>query len=157
MTLEKLMSGVNWLHMTRDLKQGDEIYMLCPVRKATPEEKEFLEAYKQEMIIRGFRAHYPATDTNQEADLGGYRICMDHCEEEERAAQIHTFWNPNSTGSYVDLGTCLYLHWKENKKIKVINRKEVEKTVSEHEAKGITKSYEHVILYLDTLAEKKKS
>jgi len=157
MNLETLMSDVDWPHMTRDLKQSDEIYMLCPVRKATPEEKEFLEAYKQEMAIRGFRAHYPATDTNQEADLGGYRICMNHCEEEERAAQIHIFWNTSSTGSYVDLGTCLYLHRKVGKKIKVINRKEVEKTVSDHETKGIPKSYEHVILYLDNLAGKKKS
>lgn len=110
MSLDDLMHQVNWEYMTLDLKKGDEVYLLCPVRKATPEEKEFLEAYKQEMTKRGFRAHYPATDTNQSADEGGYRICMDHCEEEDRASQIHTFWNTSSTGSYVDLGTCLYLH-----------------------------------------------
>ena len=157
MTLESLMGGVDWTHMARDLKQRDEIYMLCPVRKATQEEKEFLEAYKQEMIKRGFRAHYPATDTNQDSDGGGYRICMDHCDEENRAAQIHIFWNTSSTGSYVDLGTCLFLHWDQGKKIKLINRSDVEKTVSEHEAKGIKKSYEHVLLHLDNLAEKNKS
>lgn len=157
MTLEEMMPEVNWKHMTSDLQPGQEVYLLCPVRKATAEEREFLEYYKSEMSARNFNAHYPATDTNQEADLGGYRICMDHCSEEERATQIHIYWKEDSTGSYVDLGTCLFLHYKYGKKIKVINRKRVEKIVAEHESAGIMKSYEHVILYLDNLSKPCKS
>jgi hypothetical protein len=154
MNLEELMQEVDWDHLTKGLQKGDEIYMICPVRKATVEEREFLEAYKDEMKKRGFNAHYPATDTDQGADLGGYRICMDHCSEQKRAKQIHIFWNTSSTGSYVDLGTSLYLHHTESKPIKLILRKPVQEIVKSNEEKGIIKSYEHVLLYVDSLAKK---
>jgi hypothetical protein len=155
MDLEGKLVEVDWSHMTSDLNEGEEVYMICPVRKATQEEREFLENYKGEMKKRGFNAHYPANDTNQEADEGGYRICMDHCGEQDRAKQVHIYWNEGSTGSFVDLGTSLYLHKIRGMKIKLINRKHVEEIVKKYEEKGIKKSYEHVLLYLDSLAGKK--
>ncbi|VVB80545.1 Uncharacterised protein [uncultured archaeon] len=155
MALEDLMKEVDWDHMTSGLQKEDEVYMICPVRKATADEREFLEAYKVEMEKRGFNAHYPATDTNQGADLGGYRICIDHCDEQKRAKQIHIFWNTGSTGSYVDLGTSLYLHRSEGKPIKLILRKPVQELVKANEAKGVMKSYEHVLLHVDDLAKKR--
>lgn len=154
MGLDDLMQEVDWSHMTNGLQAGDEVYMICPVRKATNEEKEFLEAYKAEMKKRGFNAHYPATDTDQGADRGGYRICMDHCGEQKRAKQVHIFWNTGSTGSYVDLGTSLYLHHAEGKPIKLILRRPVQEIVRAHEEKGVMKSYEHVLLHVDSLAGK---
>lgn len=129
-----------------------DVYMLCPVRKATPKEKEFLKKYKQKLEQRGFKAHYPADDTIQEDDTGGYRICKDHCEEIFKSRTIHVYWNGQSTGSYVDLGTSLGEHHRRGLDILLMNRKDVETIVKKQEKQGIIKSYERVLLKLDRMA-----
>jgi hypothetical protein len=129
-----------------------DIYMLCPVRKATDEQKAFLKEYKRKQEARGLKVHYPADDTNQEDKTGGYRICEDHCGEIASSKSVHAYWTA-STGSYVDLGTALREHFRRNMDILLINRKDVEKIVTEQRNKGITKSYEMVLLKLDDLAD----
>ena len=72
-----------------------DVYMLCPVRKATDAEKEFLRAYKEKLENEGLRVHY-AADTPQEDVTGGYRICNDHCDEIFSSRTAHVFWNPKN-------------------------------------------------------------
>jgi hypothetical protein len=134
------------------MKYKYDIYMLCPVRKATKEEKQFLEEYKGELESRGFKVHYPATDTIQEDETGGYRICMDHCKEIGESEAVHTYWNGDSTGSYVDLGTSLFEHYKRGLDIILMKRGSVEEIVKKQKEGNILKSYERVLLHLDDIA-----
>jgi len=127
------------------------VYMICPVRKATDKEKEFLKKYQQDLEAMGLRVCYPAESTNQKDDSGGYQICHDHCCEIHGSMEFHVYWNESSKGSYVDLGAALLEHFIFGKKIKLINRDKVEKIVKDKERKGVTKSYEHVLLKLDDL------
>lgn len=134
--------------MERDI----DIYMICPVRKATEEQKKILVDYKNQQEAKGLKVHYPANDTNQEDETGGYRICMDHVGEIQRSKTVHTFWVA-STGSYVDLGTALNEHKARGLDMLLINREDVEKIVLEQKLQGINKSYEIVLLKLDDIAD----
>ena len=73
------------------MKYKYDVYMLCPVRKATREEEKFLKNYKRELELKGLVAHYPATDTVQKDKMGGYRICMDHCQEISESKTVHVY------------------------------------------------------------------
>ena len=127
--------------------------MLCPVRNATDEEKNFLGDYKKRLEEKNLIAHYPATDTNQEDETGGYRICMDHADEILTSKTVHIYWNPKSTGSKVDLGSSLIEHRRRGLDILLLNRNFVEAIVEEQKEKGIAKSYEMVLLTLDDMAD----
>jgi hypothetical protein len=131
-----------------------DVYVICPVRNATDEEQEFLEQYKQTLESRGLKVCYPAISTNQDDDSGGYQICHDHCHEIARSREIYVYWNGKSTGSYVDLGCALMEHFTKGKKVILVkeSRDCVEEIVEKQREKGITKSYEHVLLKLDDLA-----
>ena len=137
------------------MKKTIDVYMLCPVRNATEEEKIFLKTYKEELEQRGLQVHYPAEDTVQEDETGGYRICMDHCGEILQSNSVHVFWNGESRGSYVDLGTSMGEHNRRGMKISLMNRSTVERIVEEQTSKGMTKSYEMVLLKLDDMAREK--
>jgi hypothetical protein len=150
--------------MEQEFKREDgseiDVYMLCPVRNATDKEKNFLEEYKKKLEEKNLIVHYPATDTKQEDLTGGYRICMDHCDEIMNSKTVHIYWNSTSTGSRVDLGSSLIEHRRrliEHRRkrldILLINRDFVEKIVKEQEEKGMTKSYERVLLKLDDIAD----
>lgn len=129
-----------------------DIYMICPVRKATEEEKKLLKEYRDRFEEEGKRVCYPAESTDQNDKSGGYQICKDHTREIVNSNEVYVYWNPESKGSYVDLGTAFPNHFVHNRNIKLINRKTVEDIVEDHEKNGIPKSYEHVLLELDNLA-----
>ena len=126
--------------------EGDFDYLICSVRKATDREKERIEKYVETVRRKGIQLHYPATDTNQEDPTGGYRICRDHSLEIHQAKRIRVIWNPESTGSYVDLGASLLEHFLNKKPIKAVNKRTIEKIVKEQRKIGITKSYEIALL-----------
>jgi len=132
-----------------------DIYMICPVRNATEEEETLLKKYKDDNKAKGLRVHYPAEDTEQEDPTGGYRICKDHFYEIVNSNEIHVYWVKSSMGSHVDLGTALSNHYGHGRNIRLINRKIVEDIVTEYEKNNIYKSYEHVLLELDDLANSK--
>lgn len=140
-------------HLLRGLERGDMVYLICPVANATDEEKAFLGWYKDLLAIWGVRGHYPETDTRQEDETGGYRICVDHTEEIAESRQVHAFWRESSRGSVFDLGVAFGFHRLKGTRIKVINRGEVVKMVADQER---NKSYERVLLHLDDLAGEQK-
>ena len=142
-----------YLESDMSMKKADfDIYMLCPVRKATEEQVAFLRGYKQKQEARGCWVHYPGDDTVQDDESGGYRICMDHCNEIAHSKTVHAY-RVASTGSYVDLGTALREHQRRGMDILLINRKDVEALVEEQTTKGILKSYERVLLKLDDITK----
>ncbi|MBT3405425.1 hypothetical protein HN832_01260 [archaeon] len=103
--------------------EGDFDYLICSVRKASDREKEMIQEYIKDFRSQGTQIHYPAEDTNQEDPTGGYRICRDHSREIHNARAIRVIWNPDSTGSYVDLGAALYEQEIQSKRIQIINRR----------------------------------
>jgi hypothetical protein len=137
--------------MANKREEKYDVYMICSVRKATEEEKAELIAYRDMLEGQGLKTCYPAESTNQN-DIGGYNICHDHTWEIENSQEVHVKWNPDSQGSYVDLGTAFHTHFVKGTPIRLINRDLVESIVAESEKKGVTKSYEHVLLKLDDLA-----
>ena len=129
-----------------------DVYMLCPVRNATDEEKIYLLDYKKRLEDKGFKVHY-AAETKQEDETGGYRICMDHCDEILNSRTVHVYWNPSSQGSYVDFGSSLIEHKRRGLDVLLMKREPVKEIIKEQEKKGISKSYERVLLKLDSLAD----
>ncbi len=130
-----------------------DVYMLCPVRNATQEEKEFLKNYESKLEEKGFKVLYPITDTVQEDPTGGYRIITEHCDEILSSRAVHVFWNGKSQGSNVDLGSSLIENRRRGLDIILMNREFVEVLVKEQKENGINKSYERVLLHLDDMAD----
>jgi len=136
-----------------------DVYMLCPVRNATDEEKKYLLEYKKKLEEKGFKVHYSA-ETPQEDETGGYGIVTDHCDEILNSKTVHIYWNPSSQGSYVDLGSSLIENRRRGLDILLMKKNIVRKIVDtqkkdwiEKKMEGFPKSYEMVLLYLDSIAE----
>lgn len=87
-----------------------KIFIICPVRMASEQEKRRLEKYVIELTSEGNSVYYPAVHTNQEdTETGGYRICSDNRNAIMEADEIHVFWNPESKGTLFDLGMAFAL------------------------------------------------
>ena len=138
-------------------RKHKNIFLICPVREMTDEEKEFLNRYMNILENRDHKVHFPPRDTNQVDQEGGINICSQNRIAIIRADEIHIYWNPKSQGSLFDVGMAfMALRLFKSKRIKIINRKDVEKIVDEQKAKGIPKSFEMVLLKLDFRSNTKR-
>lgn len=97
-----------------------KIFIICPVRNATDEQKKRLEAYVDELENAGNWVHYPARDTDQNDSVGNM-ICNYNRWAIKRADEIHIFYDQSSGGTLFDLGMAFAM----NKKIVVINKEDV--------------------------------
>jgi nucleoside 2-deoxyribosyltransferase len=88
-----------------------KIFMICPVRNATPEMIEGIEAEVAALEAQGHRVYYPARDTNQD-DRTGLNICKSNRAAIATADEVHIIWDGQSTGSLFDLGMAFALHKK---------------------------------------------
>jgi nucleoside 2-deoxyribosyltransferase len=112
------------------------IFIICPVRFATEDQKEDIQNYIDKLEKQGYNVYYPARDTNQTDDTG-YRICTDNYNAIKKSDEVHIYFDPNSKGTLFDLGIAFALR----KPIRIINL--IEKT------KG--KSFSNMILEWGTL------
>ncbi|MDD3101544.1 MAG: hypothetical protein PHE59_00120 [Patescibacteria group bacterium] len=114
------------------------VYIICPVRKLTDQEKERILNYVEDLEKKGYIVRCPFRDTPQEDEVG-LRIVTDHeINDILWADEIHIWWNPTSEGSLFDFAQARMLsHIKENKII-LINVDEIEITSK--------KSYTNVLL-----------
>jgi hypothetical protein len=110
------------------------IFIICPVREVTEEEKRQIEAHVFNLEMSGCKVHWPQRDTNQN-DLVGLNICTQNKNAIINADEIHVYWNSKSTGSLFDFGMAFSL----GKPIRLIN--DVKKTPH--------KSFENVLLELE--------
>jgi hypothetical protein len=122
--------------MTLD-EQVKKVFMICPVRNATDEEKEFLQNYMDTLESQGVQVHYPPRDTNQVDPEGGINICTENRAAIRAADEVHIYWNASSSGSGFDLGMTFQIE----KPLKLINREYVKPTEG--------KSFQNVVLALD--------
>jgi hypothetical protein len=90
------------------------IYIICPVRKISEEQKIEIAEYIEALINQGKEVH-SYLNVEQE-DTTGFNIVMSHKEAMQKCNEVHIFWDSSSTGSHVDLGMALAL----DKKIKLI-------------------------------------
>jgi hypothetical protein len=93
-----------------------DVFLICPVRNATDEQKESLMNYIQSIESDGLSVYYPARDTDQNDDRG-YRICSDNRKALRRSKKVYLFWDGKSDGSKFDLG----MAWYGYKKLWVVN------------------------------------
>lgn len=112
------------------------IFIICPVRNLTDEEKTRIENYIMRLEKMGHSVHFPPRDTNQKDRIGS-RICLDNLSAIKRADEVHIWWNNNSEGSKFDFGMAFAL----GKKIVIINSEMVLPTEY--------KSFSNVLLELD--------
>lgn len=122
-----------------------KVFIICPVRGASDEEKEFLDKYINDLESEGCVVHYPSRDTNQN-DPNGIGICEINREAIKYSNEIHIFWKNvggkvGSVGSVFDFGMTFAMLLIYRKKIVIINKDEV-KTTSH-------KSFENVLLALE--------
>ena len=113
-------------------------FVICPVREATSEERDYILEYISKLEAEGYRVHYPARDTNQN-DTNGLRICTDNREAIKSHKEVHVYWNGKSTGSLFDFG----MAFMAGKPIIVFNRDYVKTLVTNG------KSFHNVLLALD--------
>jgi len=100
-----------------------EIYLTCPVRKATYEDKLFLAGYVNELEKSGTGVYYPGWDTNQNDDSIGDKICSRNKQGILSAKQgIHKYFSGTSEGSMFDDG----MAFMADKPMKLINKDKIE-------------------------------
>jgi len=116
------------------------IFIICPVRNLTREEKFQIQYYIYSLEYKGNIVHYPLRDTNQNDNIG-YNICLENAQAIINADEVHVFWNKDSKGSLFDLGMAFIT----DKKIKLINK--IEPTEY--------KSFENVLLKLESIGRKR--
>ena len=95
------------------------IFIICPVRNATDEQKTMLEKHILSLESNGHSVYYPARDTDQ-SDTKGYQICSDNLLGIVSAEVVHIFYDPKSTGSLFDLGMAFAL----GKPLRIVNQVE---------------------------------
>ncbi len=88
-----------------------KIYLICPVRKATPEYAQAARQYVAQLESLGHQVYWPTRDTNQ-VDPTGLRICKDNRSGIETADEVHVIWDSQSQGSVFDLGIAFALRKK---------------------------------------------
>lgn len=80
-----------------------KIFMICPVRIATPEIDKYLTGYRDGLKDKGYKVHYPPEDTNQDDPIG-LNICNENKNAIINADEVWMYYSPDSKGSVFDLG-----------------------------------------------------
>ena len=90
------------------------VYLICPVRYRSEEERRIADRYVAELEHRGATVHYPPRDVDQTDDGIGLRINQAHRDAMARCDEVHVIWNNESKGSHFDLGMAFMLQaWKK--------------------------------------------
>ena len=99
----------------------NKIFLICPVRNATDEQRKWIEEFVREKYNDGYTIHAPHLHTRQTDLFGGYAICMQNAKAVATSEEIDIYYDQSSTGSVFDLGVAYALH----KKLIVLNKDEI--------------------------------
>ena len=99
----------------------NKIFLICPVRNATEEQRKWIENFVIEKYREGYLIHAPHLHTRQTDLFGGYAICKQNAEAVATSGEIDIYYDQSSTGSVFDLGVAYALH----KKLVVLNKDEI--------------------------------
>jgi nucleoside 2-deoxyribosyltransferase len=94
------------------------IFLICPVRKTTKEQRNNMNTYISKLEENGNTVFYPTRDNVHEStDKIGYTICETNRDAVVQADEIHIFYDHNSKGSLFDLGMAFAV----GKPLKIVN------------------------------------
>ena len=99
----------------------NKIFLICPVRNATEEQKKWIEEFVAQKYKEGYLIHAPHLHTVQTDLFGGYAICRQNAEAVASSQEIDIYYDQSSTGSVFDLGVAYALH----KPLQLLNREEI--------------------------------
>lgn len=105
------------------------IFLICPVRNASPEAIVQLRTYVAGLEQAGHRVHWPARDTAQDDPIGT-RICRDNARALLAADEVHVWYDKGSQGSIFDFGM-LFMATQvigPPKRVRIANPDDVEPT-----------------------------
>jgi len=115
------------------------IFLICPVRYASPEQTEMIAKYVAfQEKVEGNTVHWPARDTLQTQDT--LKICEDNRFAMEHSDEVHIWYDYESQGSVFDIGMAFVY----KKPVLIVNRGDVKATDS--------KSVNNLLLSLDRQA-----
>jgi len=100
---------------------ANKIFLICPVRNATLEQREWIENFVSEKYSEGYIIHAPHLHTRQTDLFGGYAICVQNAEAVATSEEIDIYYDQSSTGSVFDLGVAYALQ----KPLKLLNKNEI--------------------------------
>ena len=98
-----------------------KIFLICPVRNATPEQKKWMEDFVIEKYKEGYTIHAPHLHTVQTDLFGGYAICKQNAEALASSEEVNIYYDKSSTGTAFDLGVAYAL----NKPLVLLNEKDI--------------------------------
>lgn len=94
-----------------DNKEIDnKIFLICPVRDANNNQKQWIENYVKEKELDGYIVHAPHMHTRQIDLFGGYVICRQNAENLSTSSEVNIYYDKTSFGSVFDLGVAYQLH-----------------------------------------------
>lgn len=96
------------------------VYLICPVRNCTPEQKAAMDKYVDVLEQQGCEVHYPPRDVNQSNDDGGVRICVEHMKYMAQCNEVHVWYDNESKGSHFDLGMAFIAPTLSSRPLKVV-------------------------------------
>lgn len=84
-----------------------KIFVICSVRDASPEYRQMLEDYVNELEANGHSVHLPHRDTDQ--NQSGLLICSQNANAIKDADEVHIFYSSKSQGTHFDMGVTFAL------------------------------------------------
>jgi hypothetical protein len=109
------------LNKIEDNPTNNKIFLICPVRNATHEQRKWIEDFVVDKYNEGYSIHAPHLHTRQTDLFGGYAICKQNAEAVASSSEIDIYYDQSSTGSVFDLGVAYALH----KPLKLLNKDEI--------------------------------
>ena len=99
----------------------NKIFLICPVRNATAEQRKWIEEFVSQKYKEGYVIHAPHLHTVQSDLFGGYAICKQNAEAVASSREVDIYYDQSSTGSVFDLGVAYALH----KPLEILNKEEI--------------------------------
>lgn len=111
-----------WVEPFKESPNKNKIFLICPVREATQEQKKWIENFVIEKLAQGYTIHAPHIHTTQVDLFGGYTICKQNAEAIATSSEVDIYYDQKSTGSAFDLGVAYAL----NKPLVLLNKNDIE-------------------------------
>ncbi|MBU1702642.1 MAG: hypothetical protein KJ970_00130 [Candidatus Eisenbacteria bacterium] len=105
-----------------------DIYLICPVRNVTEEQRRFADLYVEALEKRGVSVHYPPRDVDQTDDGVGLTLNSTHRQAMFACKEVHVIWDPSSRGSTFDFGMAFML--RATRDIPIVMAKSVAPTTN---------------------------
>jgi nucleoside 2-deoxyribosyltransferase len=83
-----------------------KIYLICPVRMATPETRKECDEYVAKLESEGHKVFYPPRDAQQDSST---ILVQQELSAIDESDEVHIFWLGTSFGSHFDLGATMVL------------------------------------------------